>query len=158
MSTTADIEKVLKFFDSKFYQLLLIAGCNLHKKSLLLKQLVEDGGYFYINLNLVLAQRLMVIPAHERSLVVSQYIDEIVHDINSEKILFDHIEILFEKPLKINPIALLKNLSRYRKLIVIWPGEINDDTLIYAKPGHPEYAKYLIEVDFTAINLDQIEL
>jgi len=120
--------------------------------------LAESDDYFYINLNLALAELLMTIPIHERCLYVDQYIDEIMQAIDTETVLFDHIEILFEKPLKTNPLALLKNLSRYRKLIAAWPGEIRDDTLIYAKPGHPEYVKYPIEVDYTVIDLDQMEL
>ncbi len=139
----------------KFYQLLLIAGDDSHKKSLLLKQIAESGNYAYANLNLALSERLMMIPSHERSLFVNQCIDEIINDISTEIVIFDHIEILFEKPLNIDPMALLKNISRHRKLISAWPGIIKDNTLIYAKPGHREYVKYPIEVDYTIIDIDQ---
>ncbi|HHV07188.1 MAG TPA: BREX-3 system P-loop-containing protein BrxF [Firmicutes bacterium] len=155
---TGDIAKALMLFPHKYYQLLLIASVNSHKQSFTLKQLVEGGGYFYINLNLALAEHLMTVPTHDRCLYINQYIDEIVKDICTETIIFDHIEILFEKPLKINPLALLKNLSRYRRLIAAWPGVIKDDALIYAKAGHHEYVKYPIEVDFTVIDIDRIKL
>jgi hypothetical protein len=90
------------------------------------------------------------------SRVFSSY-NEIVKDIDTETIIFDHTQIIFEKPLKINPLALLKNLSRHQKLIAAWPGEIKDNSLIYAKPGHPEYVKYHIEVDYTVVDLERIK-
>ncbi|HHY42304.1 MAG TPA: BREX-3 system P-loop-containing protein BrxF [Thermoanaerobacterales bacterium] len=158
MSETVGIDNLLRVFQKKFYQLLIIAGSNSKKKSLLLKLLTKDHNFFYINLNLELAQRLMTIPVHERPLLVSQCIDEIVKEINEERLIFDHIEILFEKPLKVNPLALLKNVSRYKKLVTIWSGEIRDDVLTYAKPGHPEYVKYYIEPDFTALDINRIKL
>ena len=154
MLVTIDVEKALMLFPHKFYKLLLIAGANSHKRSHLLKQLAEGSDCFYTNLNLALAQRLMTVPINERCLHINQCIDEIVKDIDTETVLFDHIEILFEKSLKTNPLALLKNLSRNRKLIAAWPGIIKDESLMYAKPGHPEYVKYPIEVDFTVVDLD----
>lgn len=152
---TDEITNALMIFSHKFYQLLLIAGNDSHKKSLLLKQIAESGNYAYVNLNLALSERLMMISSHERSLFVNQCMDEIINGINAGTVIFDHIEILFEKPLNIDPMALLKNLSRHRKLISAWPGIIKDNTLIYAKPGHPEYVKYPIEVDYTIIDIDQ---
>ncbi len=150
-----EIEKLMMIFPHKFYKLLLIAGADSHKKSMILKRLAEDSNHVYINLNLAMAERLMMIPVQERCLYITQYMDEIVQDIGTETILFDHIEILFEKPLKTNPLALLKNLSRHRKLITAWPGIIKNNALIYAKPGHPEYVKYSIEVDYTVFDIDQ---
>lgn len=157
MTSMGKIDKLLMLFPHKFYQLLLIVGVNLEAKSLLLRELAKDGNYFYINLNLSLSERLMAIPSHERCLYINQYIDEIVQDIGNKTILFDHIGILFEKSMKINPLALLKNLSRHRKLIASWPGAIKNNSLIYAKPGHPEYVIYPIEVDYTVLDMDELK-
>ena len=55
-----EVTNALMIFSHKFYQLLLIAGDDSHKKSLLLKQIAESGNYAYVNLNLALSERLMM--------------------------------------------------------------------------------------------------
>jgi hypothetical protein len=64
---------------------------------------------------------------------------------NEEVVLLDNIEILFDPSLQQDPLRLLLNLSRNRTLVVSWNGQIKNNILSYAEPGHPEYRRYSVE-------------
>ncbi len=54
----------------------------------------------------------------------------------------DNIEILFEESLKVEPLRLLRGVSRRRLIVVMWSGEVEAGNLAYGVPGHPEYWSY----------------
>ena len=56
--------------------------------------------------------------------------------------MLDNLEVLFEPSLKINPLDLIKRLAHARSVVAVWPGELRDDRLVYARLGHPEYRDY----------------
>lgn len=90
-----------------------------------------------VNINLMLSERLLGVS--KRDYVRSaDYIQEFLNRSNCLYVL-EHIDILFDPVLRINPITLLKNLSRSRCLIVVWPGEYRDGVWSYANANHPEY-------------------
>jgi hypothetical protein len=41
-------------------------------------------------------------------------------------------------------LALLRNLSRNRLVIATWSGILENTSLVYAYPGHPEYFKQTV--------------
>lgn len=57
------------------------------------------------------------------------------------------IELLFSPALQLDPLRLLEQVSRYKTLIVSWPGSYEAGSLVYGKPGHVEYHRY---TDFDA--------
>ncbi|MCX6880597.1 MAG: hypothetical protein NTW21_43345 [Verrucomicrobia bacterium] len=48
----------------------------------------------------------------------------------------DHLEILFEPSLRLNPVALVKGALRHSLLVVAWPGPSNGDRLIFGPEDH----------------------
>jgi len=60
----------------------------------------------------------------------------------SDVVLLDNIEILFEVALKQDPLRLLQSISRNRTIVATWSGSIEDGHLVYAAPYHPEYRRY----------------
>lgn len=103
-----------------------------------------------INLNLLLSERLMQIPIKKRKSKVVDIFNDLLSFYEKEILLLEHIEVLFEQHLQINPIELLKQNSRNKILIVNWPGEYLDDKLIYAK-CHTEETTYKVEREFQVI-------
>ena len=94
-----------------------------------------------LNLGLVLSQRLLDVPARQRALQTPQILTDLLT--GSGNLLVDHIELLFDPTLQIDPLRVLKAASRRRSLIVIWPGALTEGGhLVYAEPGHPEYRRY----------------
>lgn len=49
------------------------------------------------------------------------------------------IDVLFEPQLDLDPLALLKEMSRMAVLVVAWPGSIADGILTYAAPEHAHH-------------------
>ena len=69
-------------------------------------------------------------------------LEEIVGKEGEDLVLLDHLEILFEKSLKQYPLRLLQHISRNRTVVAVWSGILEEGSLIYAVPGHPEHRRY----------------
>ena len=76
------------------------------------------------------------------SLQVARLLKEIVGEEVEDGVLLDHLEILFEKSLKQDPLRLLQGISRSRTIVAVWSGILEDGSLTYAVPGHPEHRRY----------------
>lgn len=96
----------------------------------------------YLNLGTELSFALLDIPLQRRPFKVTEIVENLIQKQHNKIICIDRIEVLFEPSLKTNPFQMLKQLSKNHILIVAWRGTVSDQTLIYAKPSHPEYSKY----------------
>lgn len=105
-------------------------------------ELVRDTDMPKININLVLSKELLEVPVKRRPLVVSSIVQDLVNTYQEEFIYLYNIELLFHPDLKINPLQLLENISRYKGLLVAWNGQYKDGILTYGILGHPEYQAY----------------
>ena len=95
-----------------------------------------------INLSLHLSKELLEVPIGRRPLVVSGKVQDLVNTYQEEFICLYNIELLFHPDLKINPLQLLENISRYKGLVVAWNGQYKDGILTYSILGHHEYQAY----------------
>lgn len=121
--------------------LLLLVGPTGSGKTRILRSLVEQHGYPYLNLSLTLSQALQ----HKSLWYLGAFLAKFTEDIGPEAklLIIDHIEILFAPALKLDPLPFIHNLSHRRPLIVGWPGRYRSPRLTYAVPGHPEFREYL---------------
>ena len=127
---TAQLNQLSQFFlglTQQYHRLIIIVGKHGKGKTRLLKSFCRQKNIPYLNVNLRLGQRLLNLTTKQRPLRV-----------------LDNIELLFDPTLHQDPLALLKELSRNRSLIVAWAGTYDDkrQVLTYAEPGHPEYRHY----------------
>lgn len=88
----------------------------------------------------------------QRALQVHILLEDILRQADNEVVLLDNIEILFEVALKQDPLRLLLGVSRNRTVVATWNGEIKNNSLTYAAPGHPEYKHYPVR-DFLPVVL-----
>lgn len=95
-----------------------------------------------INVNLELSERLLDLTSKQRSLRAPRLLGEIVDLHQGEVLLLDNTEILFSTELQQDPLRLLQGLSRNHAVIASWNGEMVDENLVYAVPGHSEYRRY----------------
>ena len=137
-------EKLLVFVKEAqklYYRLVLLVGPAESGKTTILNTVAEELGKDIININLKLSERLLEMTARKRTLKVSGMFNETLSN-DKQIVILDNIEILFDVELKHDPLSLLKKNSRNRTIITSWSGKVENEKLIYAEPGHPEYRTY----------------
>ncbi len=95
-----------------------------------------------VNVSMELGERLLDLSVRQRPLRVGRLLQEIVGGTTGEAVVLDNLEILFERSLAQDPLRLLQSLSRNRTVVAIWSGMLDDGSLTYAVPGHPEHRRY----------------
>lgn len=90
-----------------------------------------------VNLSQVLAQYLMESSILDRPRTVQEFTLEGVGGY-----LLDHIEILFDPQLQVHPLRWLEQRAKDGDIYVVWPGDVDEQHLSYAAPGHPEHQRF----------------
>jgi type II secretory pathway predicted ATPase ExeA len=99
-------------------------------------------GALLVNVNLELSRRMLDLTERQRALQLPRLLSELVSTSESDVILLDNIEMLFDVSLKQDPLRLLQGLSRNKTVVAAWSGSIDGEHLVYATPDHPEYRRY----------------
>ena len=81
---------------------------------------------------------------------INQWIDERFRGSPSASFLCYRVDLLFHPYLKLDPLAIFRQISRHKKLVVLWPGNYQRGILCYAQPEHNHYRCWK--------NLDSIEI
>ena len=145
MALVADVKKKANYLSQKYYKLLLLVGPSGAGKTRLINEICGDNAYTYVNLNLALSEKLKKVPIEDRAYHVQDFIDNIIRYNPGDFLVLDNIEIIFSRHLQIDPLNVLKNIGKYRKVIVAWQGSIKDRYLTYAEPWHEDYVIYNID-------------
>jgi hypothetical protein len=122
-------------------QLIVVFG---ESASQLLEHAASSDDLPIMNLSLALSERLIDFPRQDRSRSASSVFTELIEEQQAQELLIDHLEILFDRSLSIDPLKLLQNNAKNITLVVVWPGEKNASSLTYAIPSHPEYRFYKV--------------
>lgn len=91
-----------------------------------------------ISLNLILAENLLNYHVDERPDVVHTEVMNILTESKTLLLLKD-FEMLFDPRYKIDVVKLIVEVSRRRKIVALWPGTLNESTLVYASIESPDY-------------------
>jgi len=125
-----------------YHRLVLVAGPAGSGKTPALRELAAQKGYGVLNVNFLLSQRMLELTKAQRSRQVERLLKELVDGGSTDVLVLDNLEILFDTNLRIDPLRLLQAASRNRTLVAAWNGTVEDGTLTYAVPDHPEYRSY----------------
>ena len=140
-----DIYDKLLHAEGLYHQLVLVVGREGAGKTSALQTVAQRINAALINVNLKLSRRLLDLTERQRPLRVQPFLDEIVAEHESDVVLLDNIELLFDVALRQDPLRLLQGLSRSRKVAAAWNGSIEDRHIHYAAPGHPDYRRYPVD-------------
>ncbi len=154
MEIQEQIKKSIQDANNLYQKLILLVGKSGSGKTKILQEISENFAAPMINVNLEMSYRLLDLPVDKRASTLSRLFSQVVRDPESDIILLDNIEILFDKSLQQNPLALLQTNSRNKTMIATWNGKIESGRLIYAKPDHHEYWSYPIEKTGITIDLN----
>ena len=125
-----------------YYRLVIMAAPSGSGKTAVLQQVSRRVGGRCVNVNLELSRRLLDLTVRQRSLQVPRLLSAILDESESDVVLLDNIEMLFDPSLKQDPLQLLRGISRNVTIVVAWNGVAERGYLTYAVPGHPEYRRY----------------
>jgi len=139
---TKKIIKEIEQAPELYHRLVLVVAPQGSGKTEVLRNVQKHLEATFINVNLELSRQLLDLTTKQQALQVSRIMEDILREAETEVVLLDNIEILFETSLKQDPLRLLQGLSRNRTIVASWNGEIRDKNLTYASPDHLEYRRY----------------
>lgn len=145
-----DWPDLLNRASNSYYKLILVVGPMGSGKTETLKR-IGAYGLQYLNFGEELSRRLLPRPKSSRAAEAEEIAIELIREQKSHRIALDNTEIIFEAPLLLHPIALLKRLSIDRVLIASWNGHFDEKKLVYGAPGHPAYQEHAYNAQDTFI-------
>ncbi len=148
--------QISSYFDQAaelYYRLIVVVVPPDRTPKINFRSCAESTNSQYLNLNLELSRRLLELTPRQRTLRVQRLLEEIIGNTVNRVIFLDHLEILFDNSLKLDPLRCLQKLARNRTIVAVWSATIENNYLIYAEPGHPEYRRDPIG-DFLVVNLE----
>lgn len=135
-------DSAIKEATQSYFKLVLIVGPIGSGKTALLNEIFSAYDFGRVNLGEELSRRLLVTPPHLRSAEAEELTADLLNEAGKSRVVVDNTEILFETPLKLNPLAVLKKLSRSRVIVATWTGSCDEARITYGFHGHPAYREY----------------
>jgi len=124
-------------------KLILLLGATPSRNSAVLRELGARLGAGVLNVGAELGIRLASLPQKQRPLdVISELRDLADEHAKGDLLLLDHLELLFDPSLQLDPLNVLKRHAHARSVVAVWPGQLRDGRLTYAEIGHPEFRDY----------------
>lgn len=97
-----------------------------------------------ISIGAELSESLLASAPEARPRAVRAILASALQQRGSAPVVCADIDLLFEPSLALDPLALLRDLSRSVRLIALWPGVTSGNTLSYAIPQHARYRTWPI--------------
>ena len=135
------VKQLLQSAPELYHRLILLVGQSGAGKTEVMRDLAQHFEAPVINVNLVLSSELLELTGKQRALRLPDIFGRIAES-NSEPLLLDNLEILFDEHLMQDPLRLLQGISRNRSVVASWNGSVRNGKLIYAEPAHSEYRNY----------------
>jgi predicted AAA+ superfamily ATPase len=124
-----------------YHRLILVVGPPRTGKTTALRNLSEEHSWPLVNVNLSLSERMLELTSKQRALRAEPLLAQLIKEHEGEVVILDNTEILFSLELQLDPLRLLKGLSRNRTVIAAWAGEQEGKVLTYANPVHTEFKR-----------------
>ena len=137
----AGLVEIVNNLKSAAIKLLIIVAPPASGKTRLITKLGTALDSPLINLGKDASQELLARTVRQRKLKAEEVVGNLVRGTDAYVVCVDNTELLFDPALSLNPLGLLRNLARDRLVIATWNGMLEDTSLIYAYPDHPEYFK-----------------
>lgn len=121
------------------FRLVWLAGGTPAERSALLRGLADAEDGAFVDVGNRLSSSLIEVPVSLRSASVEDCFAACLGESPSAVTCLDHLEILFEPSLRVNPVALVKGASRHAVLVVSWPGTTSPGQLFFGAADHPSH-------------------
>lgn len=101
--------------------------------------LSEQQGWLLLDVGKAVSARLLQVPVQQRATQTLPVLEDALRCIPGEPRGLYRIDLLFEPSLELDPLHLFERLASRWRLIVFWPGDLQNGTLTYAGPEHAHY-------------------
>jgi len=139
---SVNISRLLEETNHMYYKLLIVLGIPFSGKSKLLKEINQFPGTEYLNLGLLLSEKLLNHSTNHQKQIIDKLIQEIINPLKDIILVFDNIELLFDPNLNLNVLAIFKQISRHQPCVVAWTGRIFNNKLRFGELGYWGYQSY----------------
>lgn len=141
------------------HKLVILLGEFGAGKTALLKGLASKLDAAYVNLNLLLTERLMTVPSRQYSdgVTAHRLIDELCDELSSDgrTLLVDNVELLFSPELgRINPVDTFKRIARQRLVLLALPARRQGAFAEYSALGRPDHMLMPLE-NYPVIEMEE---
>lgn len=134
-------------------RLILLVGQPGSGKSKIMRGLSAMNGWEYMDSRAMVTEELLELVPKARPTEAPQIMDSILTKLEAEVVLLDGIQALFAPVLQLDPLIVLRQLSRKHTIVSAWPGQLVNGMLIFNQDGRLPYREY----DATGLNVIQID-
>jgi hypothetical protein len=122
-----------------YHPCLLLVHSSMERLDTLANDLAAQYHWPLLNISHELSAALLGVAEIRRPTSVASMFGQILRRQPADVLLCASIDLLFEPSLQLDPVQLLRQGSRQRRLIVLWPGSFVEGTLAYATREHAHY-------------------
>jgi hypothetical protein len=123
-------------------KLVIVVGKPGSGKSKIMRELGQKPGWKYVDSKKLLTDELLEMPPKSRANEAATLMSDILAAGDAKVILLDSTQVLFAPVLQIDPIQVLKDISRNQPIVAAWPGEYDGKNLIYLRNFGTEPVQY----------------
>ena len=125
-------------------QLVLVVGKPGSGKSKLFRELALMRGWEYIDCGMLLTEEFLELVPKVRPVEAPFIMGKILAEKKADVILLDGIQVLFAPVLNIDPLRLMRQLSKKQTILAAWPGEFDGTTLSFHQMGQKDNQEYRV--------------
>jgi len=116
-------------------KLVLIVGQPGSGKSKVMRSLADMRGWKYLDAGQLVTDELLELVPRVRAREAPAIMGKVLGSLISEVYLIDDLQLLFTPLLQLDPLPLLKHLSRKHTIVASWPGTFENGSLSFEYNG-----------------------
>lgn len=134
-------------------KIVFIVGQPGSGKSKIMRELSDMRGWEYIDCRTLITEEILELMPKARPAEAPRIMSSILAKLEADVVLLDRAQVLFTPVLRLEPMTVLRQISRKRLLVVAWPGEMSDGKLIFVQNDRLPSQEY----DATGLKIIQID-
>ncbi|WP_277281993.1 BREX-3 system P-loop-containing protein BrxF [Veillonella caviae] len=154
MVTVQDVKERWEQIQGDEDRILFIVGGPGSGKSLLIRELAEQKGWKYLEAKQLIEEEFLLVPRDERPKLAEDVIRRALTRSDTEVVLLDGINVLFAPILNLEPLDILKTISKTYPIVVGWRGHLEGDQLYLEHNNNPKHAVVTISQPEHVIVID----